>query len=57
MDSNNENQNYLLGFLSLYETLSHDGYLESILVTDHQGIPQEFRCTHPVRPTNIQKPL
>jgi len=57
MTSNNEDQNYLLGFLSLYETLSHDGYLGSILVTDLQGIPQEFRCTHPVKPTTIQKPL
>ena len=43
MSPNNKNQNYLLGFLSLYETLSHDGYLGSILVTDLQGIPQEFK--------------
>lgn len=57
MTSNNESHNFLLAFFALYETLSHDGYLGSILVTDLQGTPQEFRCTHPVKPTTIQKPL
>lgn len=57
METNSEGQNMLLGFLSLYETSSHDGYLGAILITDLQGIPQEFRCTHPVKPTTIQKPL
>ncbi len=57
MVANSERQNMLLGFLSLYETSSHDGYLGAILITDLQGIPQEFRCTHPVKPTTIQKPL
>jgi hypothetical protein len=47
----------LLGFLSLNEISTHDGYLGVILITDLQGIPQEFRCTHPVKPTTIQKPL
>ena len=57
MSLNNENKNCLLGFLALFETLSKDGYLGTVLVTDFQGIPQEFRCTHPVKPTTIQKPL
>jgi len=57
MSKNIEEQNMLLGFLSLYETLTNDGYLGAILITDLQGIPQEFRCTHPVKPTTIQKPL
>lgn len=57
MSLNNENKNCLLGFLALFETLSKDGYLGTVLVTDFQGIPQEFRCTHPVKPTIIQKPL
>lgn len=52
-----EGQNILLGFLTLKETINHDGYLGAILITDLQGIPQEFRCTLPVKPTNIQKPL
>lgn len=50
-------QNTLLGFLALYETSPHDGYLGALLVTDLQGVPQEFRCTHPVKPTSLQKPL
>jgi hypothetical protein len=57
MNLNREQQNRLLGFLALYETSSHDGYLGAILITDLHGIPQEFRCTHPVKPTTIQKPL
>lgn len=57
MELNTEGKNVLLGFLSLYETSSHDVYLGAILITDLQGIPQEFRCTHPVKPTTIQKPL
>lgn len=47
----------LLAFIGLYETQSRDGYIGSILVTDQQGVPQEFRCTHPVKPNAIQKPL
>jgi hypothetical protein len=47
----------LLAFLGLYQTLSNDGFIGAILVTDAQGIPKEFRCTHPVKPTSIQKPL
>jgi len=57
MSSDTEEQKMLLGFLGLHATLTHDGYLGAILVTDLQGIPQEFRCTHPVKPTAIQKPL
>lgn len=56
MNLNNE-ENKLLGFLALHETSSHDGYLGAILITDLHGIPQEFRCTHPVKPTVIQRPL
>ena len=57
MNPHQEKSGLLLGFLSLYETSNHDGYLGAILVTDLQGIPQEFRCTHPVKPTTLQKPL
>ena len=55
--SQNEEKKYLLAFFAIYKTSSNDGYLGAVLVTDLQGIPQEFRCTHPVRPTAIQKPL
>jgi hypothetical protein len=37
--------------------LSNDGFLSAVLVTCTQGIPEEFRCTHPLKPTLIQKPL
>ena len=57
MSQNREERSILLGFLALCKTLSDDGYLGAILVTDLQGIPQEFRCTHPVKPTTIQRPL
>ena len=57
MNLESENKNYLLGFLSFFETSSKDGYLGTVLITDSQGIPQEFRCTHSVKPTTIQKPL
>src|SRR4030042_5256124 len=55
--SPNEGNNYLLAFFAIYKTSSNDGYLGAVLVTDLQGIPQEFRCTHLVKPTAIQKPL
>lgn len=47
----------LTAFLGLYDTVNGDGYLGAILVSDQLGVPQEFRCTHPVKPTAIQKPL
>jgi hypothetical protein len=58
MNSNKkEERNLLLGYLAFYETSSHEGYLGAILITDLQGIPQEFRYTQTVKPTVIQKTL
>lgn len=57
MEKNSNDQDTFIGFLALHETMAHDGYLGAILVTDLHGIPQEFRCTHPVKPTPVQKPL
>ena len=57
MDSNKTEKNVSLGFLTLSSTQNQDGYLGAILITDVQGVPKEFRCTHPVKPTTIQKPL
>jgi len=57
MDQNRQEKKTLLGFLALHTTLNEDGYLGAILVTDNQGIPQEFRCSLPVKPTTIQRPL
>lgn len=57
MKVNNGTEDYLLAFFSLYETSSEDVYIGSILVTNTQTIPLEFRCTHSVKPNIIQKTL
>lgn len=49
--------NKKFGFLSLYETETPDTYIGSLLITDELGIPIEFKCTHAVKPTAIQKAL
>lgn len=52
-----DQKSYLLGFLSLYEMPSRDGYIGSVLVTDIQSLPLEFKCTHPIKPNIVQKTL
>ena len=47
----------LVAFLAVRPTQDGEGYLGGLLVTDETGIPQEFRCTHPLRPTAPQKAL
>lgn len=49
--------NKFLGFLSIEESQEDDMYIGCLLITDLYGVPQEFRCTHPVKPTPMQKPL
>lgn len=46
-----------LGFFSLYNTDTPDSYIGAILITDENGIPLEFKCTHSIKPTAIQKSL
>jgi hypothetical protein len=46
-----------IGFLSLFDTDTDDSYVGALLVTDDNGIPLEFKCTHSVKPTAIQKSL
>lgn len=46
-----------IGFLSLYDLETLDTYVGSLLVTDNNGVPLEFKCTHSVKPTAIQKTL
>jgi hypothetical protein len=46
-----------LAFLALVPTPAKDGFVGAILITDGQGVPQEFRCTHSVKPTLVQKSL
>ncbi len=47
----------LIGYVSLVETNTKDGYLGAILVMDCSGVPREFRATFPVKPTLVQKTL
>jgi hypothetical protein len=46
-----------IGFLALLTTNAKDGFIGALLVTDDHGIPQEFRCTHAVKPTLVQRSL
>ena len=57
MNDNAAKKNTVLGFLDFLQTPNKDGFLSALLLTDYQGIPQEFRCTRPVKPTAIQTPL
>lgn len=45
------------GFFALYDTDTADSYVGALLITDDNGIPLEFKCTHSVKPTAIQKAL
>jgi hypothetical protein len=46
-----------IAFFSLEPTKDKKGVIGAILVTDDLGMPQEFRVTYPVKPTNLQKRL
>ena len=46
-----------IAFFSLYETENVDSFVGALLVTDNHGIPLEFKCTHAIKPTAIQKSL
>ena len=46
-----------VAFFSLEPTQDHKGQIGAMLVTDDLGMPQEFRVTYPVKPTNLQKQL
>ena len=46
-----------IAFFSLEETKDKRGVIGAILVTDDLGMPQEFRVTYPVKPTNLQRRL
>ncbi len=46
-----------IGFLTLAQTKQKDGYIGAILITDNRGVPVDFRATHPVKPSAVQKTL
>jgi hypothetical protein len=47
----------LLAYLAIRPTKNDDGYIGGVLVVDETGVPQEFRCTRPVKPTKVQQAL
>src|ERR1039457_7100808 len=46
-----------IGFLGYREFDNGEAYRGAILVTDDWSKPLEFRCTAPVRPTQLQRTL
>src|SRR2546426_12821324 len=46
-----------IGFLGYREFDDGEAYRGAILVTDEWSKPLEFRCTAPVRPTQLQRTL
>ena len=57
MPADREQDEIELAFFAVRRTQDQEGYIGAILVIDNHGIPREFRCTHPVRPTLVQKAL
>ncbi len=47
----------MIGFLVMEKTVSDDGYITALMVTDNRGYPLEFKATTPVRPSLVQKTL
>jgi len=46
----------MIAFFSII-TNDSGSYVGAILVTDHMGIPKEFKCTQSIKPTQVQKSL
>jgi hypothetical protein len=44
-------------FFAVRQTNDKQGYIGAIFVTDERGIPLEFRCTQPVKPSQVQRSL
>lgn len=46
----------MFAFMNLYND-EDSFFIGAVLVTDVRGLPVEFRCTQPIKPTNLQKSL
>ncbi len=46
-----------IGFLTLLTINKEGGRLGAVLITDERGVPQEFRVTEPVKPSQVQRVL
>lgn len=53
-----DQDNTTIGFIDIITlTEKKKKYFGGLLVTDLKGIPIEFKCTHPVKPTAVQQKL
>lgn len=43
-----------IAYFAMRQTLDGEGHFGAALVVDGKGIPQEFRCTVPIRPSAVQ---
>lgn len=50
-------QELAIGFLTLLAINQEGGRLGAVLITDERGVPQEFRVTEPVKPSQVQRVL
>lgn len=45
----------IIGFFTMNETTLKDGYFGTILTTNIEGFPEEFKYTNPIKPTKLQR--
>jgi hypothetical protein len=50
-------ENLRIGFLTLQELETPDTFVGALLITNEFGIPLEFKCSHAIKPSAIQKTL
>lgn len=55
--SENVGKDGLLAFLGLYQTLSNDGFIGAVLVTDTQGIPESLHARNVIGCYTSSRPL
>ena len=46
-----------VAFFVVRRTADGEGYISGALAIDDRGVPKEFRCTHPIRPSAAQRAL
>ena len=47
----------LVAFFGVRPTADKNGYIGAMLVIDALGVPKEFRCTQPIKPSPVQRAL
>ena len=47
----------LIAYFGIHKTTGNDGYIGGVLVINDEGIPRDFRFTHPISPNAVQRAL